>query len=220
MGDLRTDPLRNFKFIVQIMHSVTPGNNGRHRRYGGHEYKLSRLGFMSVSGLQVSTEPIPYREGGMNTTTRKMPGQSDFPPVTLSRGVFDGMPHQWEWFRQIFFYQGGTGNGNIETNFRCDVNIWVLPHPTAASKENYNYEGGRDGNDGDRGPDDHRSKALFKLYNAWPVSFAFSDLDAGGNGALIEQITLVHEGLSYAIANPGGTGQEAYNRRFVNEKNL
>lgn len=45
---------------------------------------------MAVSGLSITTEVIPYREGGMNTTTQKMPGQSDFSPLTLSRGLAAG----------------------------------------------------------------------------------------------------------------------------------
>jgi phage tail-like protein len=48
------------------------------------------MGFMSASGLNITTEVIPYREGGMNTTTQKMPGQSDFAPITLSKGLIVG----------------------------------------------------------------------------------------------------------------------------------
>lgn len=59
VGHIATDPLRNFRFQVQIQH---PGIKG-----------FARMGFMSVSGLNVTTEVIPYREGGMNTTTQKMP---------------------------------------------------------------------------------------------------------------------------------------------------
>lgn len=47
---LATDPLRNFKFQVQIQHPSLK--------------TFARMGFMSVSGLNVTTEVIPYREGG------------------------------------------------------------------------------------------------------------------------------------------------------------
>lgn len=60
IGHLATDPLRNFKFNVNIMHPNLSG--------------FASLGFMTVSGLNITTEVIPYREGGMNTTTQKMPG--------------------------------------------------------------------------------------------------------------------------------------------------
>jgi len=34
------------------------------------------MGFMTVSGLAMTIDVIPYREGGMNTTTQNMPGQA------------------------------------------------------------------------------------------------------------------------------------------------
>lgn len=60
IAHLATDPLRNFKFNVNIMHPHIRG--------------FATMGFMTVSGLNITTEVIPYREGGMNTTTQKMPG--------------------------------------------------------------------------------------------------------------------------------------------------
>ena len=35
----------------------------------------------------------------------------------------------------------------------------------------------------------------FQVYNAWPTSVAYSDLNAGDNAIFVEQITLVHEGF-------------------------
>jgi len=34
------------------------------------------------------------------------------------------------------------------------------------------------------------------LWNAWPGSFSISDLNAGDNGILIQQLQLHHEGFS------------------------
>lgn len=176
---LRSDPIRNFKFQVQINHSI--GNT-----------KLAKLGFMSVSGLQVTTEMIPYREGGMNTTTRKMPGQSDFPPVTLTRGMFGGNAAEWKWFCQIFNYMAGTAGGpQFEPDFRTNIIIRVLPHPTAATNGAWARGGGAEDVFNVPG----RGIVCYKLYNAWPLSLAFSDLDAGGNGIIMTQMTLAHEGL-------------------------
>jgi hypothetical protein len=35
----------------------------------------------------------------------------------------------------------------------------------------------------------------FKVYNAWISQLAYSDLNAGDNAILVEQMTLVHEGF-------------------------
>jgi phage tail-like protein len=35
-----------------------------------------------------------------------------------------------------------------------------------------------------------------EVYNAWPTAVAYSDLNAGDNALLVEQMTLVHEGFN------------------------
>jgi hypothetical protein len=35
----------------------------------------------------------------------------------------------------------------------------------------------------------------FKVYNAWITSLAYSDLNAGDNAILVEQMSLTHEGF-------------------------
>ena len=35
----------------------------------------------------------------------------------------------------------------------------------------------------------------FKVFNAWPTTVAYSDLNAGDNALYVEQMTLVHEGF-------------------------
>lgn len=192
----RSDPLRNFKFTVQIMHPRIP--------------ELATLGFMAISGLQVSTEQIAYREGGFNTFTRKMPGQSDFPPVVCSRGMFVGNARLWQWFRQIFYLGSGTPDHETASaspfgEFRASVRIRVLPHPTADSTTNFTSGGGADPVKSDA----NFAVAAYQLYQAWPLSMSFSDMDAGGNGIIMEQLTLAHEGMKFAIAPPGGYVNEA-----------
>src|ERR1035437_1262504 len=116
IGHISTDPLRNFKFLVDINHPTIPSLGG------------TRMGFMSVSGLNITTEVIPYREGGMNTTTQKMPGQSDFAPITLSRGVIIGDSKMLDWMRQLFTVQQGTGLNRSGLEFRSNMVINVLDH--------------------------------------------------------------------------------------------
>ena len=49
-------------------------------------------------------------------------------------------------------------------------------------------------------------KARFIVYNAWPMGYSFSDLEAGGNAVFIENLTLAHEGWSMQVAaqDPNG----------------
>lgn len=168
LGHIATDPLRNFKFQVSISHPK--------KAYGG-----AKLGFMSVSGLNITTEVIAYREGGMNTTTQKMPGQSDFAPITLSKGVIIGDQRMLDWMLQIFSVQQGAGTKASGADFRATMVINVMDHPVTM------------------GP--VPVKAAFKVFNAWPTAVAFSDLDAGANAILVQQMTLAHEGFQYKLAS-------------------
>lgn len=166
---IETDPIRNFKFQVNIAH--------------GGIADMIRLGFMSCSGLAASTDMIPYREGGNNTTTRKMPGQTNFGPITLSRGMIMGTRQMWLWFCEIFYVVQGGGRGRAGDNFRSNFHINVLDHPVTQGLVPI--------------------KARFNVYNAWPTVVAYSDFDAGGNGVMIEQLTLEHEGFDVHTAGPG-----------------
>jgi phage tail-like protein len=171
VGHIATDPLRNFKFQVQVQHPTIKG--------------FARMGFMSVSGLNVTTEVIPYREGGMNTTTQKMPGQSDFAPITLSKGLAVGDSQMMAWMRQLFTVIQGTGTGKAGAEFRTIVDISVLDHPVTSGNA--------------------PAKAAFRVYNAWPTAVAFSDLDAGANAIVVQQMTLAHEGFEFKLANSVGS---------------
>lgn len=170
IAHLATDPLRNFKFNVNIMHPYIKG--------------FASMGFMTVSGLNITTEVIPYREGGMNTTTQKMPGQSDFAPITLSNGVAVGSGPMWKWMQELFTVMQGTGTGKAGQDFRATIDVMVLDHPVTSSQVPV--------------------KAIYRIYNAWPTSIAFSDFDAGANAVLMQQISLAHEGFDMKLATQIG----------------
>jgi phage tail-like protein len=144
------------------------------------------IGFTSVSGLSVATDSIPYREGGYNTTVHQIPGQTTFTPLTLQRGVLIGSKQNWDWMRNLFatVTAGNTTRG-VDQNFRCDLEIAVLSHPIPGSPN---------ANDTTTTSTDHVAMR-FKVYNAWPTSVAYSDLNAGDNALFVEQMTLVHEGF-------------------------
>jgi phage tail-like protein len=167
LAHIATDPLRNFKFLVSIFPPSGAAIN---------------IGFMSVSGLNVTTSVIAYREGGMNTVTQKLPGQSDFSPIVLSRGVAVGVMEDIQWFKEIFAVtQGSAGTVGAGNDFRNNVEIAVLAHPATAGNIPVS--------------------AVFYVYNAWPTALAYSDLDAGANQLLVSQLTLAHEGWDYSVAN-------------------
>jgi phage tail-like protein len=142
------------------------------------------IGFMSVSGFNINIDVIAYREGGYNTTTQKMPGQADFSPITFSRGVIMGNTVDIDWLTQLFTVIQGTGTTTPGTDFRRTVDVQVLDHPITSGTVNV--------------------KAWFRIYNAWPTSVSWSDLDAGANQLLIEQMALAHEGFDYTLAKNVG----------------
>jgi phage tail-like protein len=88
--------------------------------------------------------------------------------------------------------QNGTTSLQGE-NFRADVEIEVLTHPIAGS-------GGSNVDLTVANYKDHVS-ARFQVYNAWPTSVAYSDLNAGDNALFVEQLTLVHEGFDMTWAS-------------------
>lgn len=170
-SSIHTDPLRNFRFLVDIAHTTPTGR------------KLTQLGFMQCAGLNVETSVITYRQGGYNTTTQKMPGQSEFTPITLSRGAMVNTPHSYDWMNEIFSVIQGQGSYAPQKaldDFRCDMTIKVLAHPYTKPHVPV--------------------KLRFRVFRAWPVSMGYSDLDAGGNAVLMEQMVIQHEGWRAAYA--------------------
>lgn len=167
------DPLRNFKFRCEFVRneSVTP--------------VFANMGFISVGGFGVQTDMIPYREGGDNTTTRKMPGQSEFSPLSFVNGIFmDNKNAGYEWFKHVFSVISGAGNARWNEDFRCDIIITVLVHPTTK------YTTGGVGS-----PTSRKSAGMrIKVYNAWPGSVQFNDLNAGDNSIMVSTMTVHHEG--------------------------
>ncbi len=169
------DPLRNFKFRVTFLGTESVARNFD-----------TQAGFISVGGLGIQTEMIAYREGGDNTITRKMPGQSDVGPLQLVRGVFM-LPNspQYEWFKHVFAVNWGTGNTGYNEDFRCDAIIRVNKHPVTRWNR---------GGEGD--PTVSASAGLaWYVYNCWPSALQYNDLNAGDNSIEVETMTLQHEGF-------------------------
>src|SRR5581483_9982313 len=170
LSSIATDPLRNFKWMVNFRPSSGPPTS---------------MFFMTCSGLSLSIDAIPYREGGYNTTTQKMPGQADFGPLTFTKGVMLGSQFQVQWVQQIFSVIQGTGSQGDGQDFRQNIEILILDHPVTTAQV--------------------AVKAAFTVYRAWPTALAFSDLDAGANQLFISQMTVAHEGFTPVIAAIAGS---------------
>ncbi|MHA7109561.1 phage tail protein [Sunxiuqinia elliptica] len=62
----------------------------------------TKVGFSEVSGLDVETEVIEYRDGAMREYSKlKMPGMQKFSNITLKRGVFQKDNEFFEWWNSV-----------------------------------------------------------------------------------------------------------------------
>lgn len=89
----RKDPYRNFNFVVEI--------DG-----------ITQAGFSDCSGFGASTDPIEYREGGRNTTTLKMPGQTKYPNIVLKWGLTDSR-ELYNWYHDVVKGKIRRAHGSI-----------------------------------------------------------------------------------------------------------
>ncbi len=183
---LATDPIRNFRFLVSFAATDTTNT--------AISMATATLGFTSVSGLAVTTDSIPYREGGFNTTVHQIPGQTSFQPITLQNGVVIGKREKWDWMRNLFATVQGGATRTLAGGFRCDMTIKVLAHPVPALSAT-EIAGTSD------------VAMQFKVYNAWPTAVAYSDLNAGDNSLFVEQMTLVHEGFDASWSSFDSSGK-------------
>lgn len=71
-GNPTKDPFLNFNYMLEIDNLVV-GN------------------FHECSGLDSTIDVIEHREGGQNTTPKKIPGQTKYSNLVLKRGVYDEM---------------------------------------------------------------------------------------------------------------------------------
>lgn len=66
------------------------------------EWGGTKLGFSEVSGLDVETEVIEYRDGVMPEYNKlKMPGMQKYGNITLKRGVFSKDNEFFDWWNTV-----------------------------------------------------------------------------------------------------------------------
>ena len=73
------DPYGSFRFLVEI--------DG-----------IARAAFQEVSGFDSDVEVMEHREGGENTTVRKLPGLTKYSNIQLKWGMTDD-PELYDWHR-------------------------------------------------------------------------------------------------------------------------
>src|SRR5438132_11273551 len=94
----RVDPYVNFNFLVEI--------DG-----------ITRAGFHEVNGIDSTIDVIEHREGGDNTTPRKLAGMTKHSAITLKWGMTDD-PQLYQWHRDAVQGNVQRKNGSIVLNDR------------------------------------------------------------------------------------------------------
>jgi len=146
----RFDPYKNFKFRVKW--------DGRYV-----------AGVTRVGGLTRTTQVISHREGGDPSVTRKSPGQTDYAPVTLERGVTHDTEFE-RWANRLWSFGAGLGAEVSLRDFRRDVTV-----------ELYNEAG--------------QLVIAYHVFRCWVSEYtALPQLDASSNAVAIQSITLQNEG--------------------------
>jgi len=156
----RFDPYKNFKFRVKW--------DGRYI-----------AGVSKIGSLKRTTEVVKHREGGDPSSSRKMPGRTEYEPVTIERGVTHDREFE-QWANKVWNFGSGLGAEVSLRDFRKDIIIDV-----------YNEAG--------------QLVLAYKLFRCWVSEFnAQADLDANANAVLIQSIKLENEGWErdYEVAEP------------------
>ena len=89
----RVDPFDNFNFKVEIDGIV-------------------RAAFQQCSGFDSTIDVIEHREGGENTTPRKLPGLTKYSNISLKWGITDDM-ELYQWHRDAVLGRLQRRNGSI-----------------------------------------------------------------------------------------------------------
>lgn len=128
------------------------------------------LGVSKVSGLSRTTQVVRHREGGDPSPIHLAPGQTDYGPITMERGVSNDATFE-QWANKVFDWTNSgaaVGQPTSLLDFRKDLTI-----------ELYNEAG--------------QKVAAWNVHRAWVSEFhAMPDLD--GDGLAVESIVIQNEG--------------------------
>lgn len=138
---------------------------------------ITRAGFSEVSGMNLSVDPIEYREGDdLRNTPRKYPGLTKFGNISLKWGTSNDSDFL-EWILSVAPSNTAPPTGLV----RHTVTVTLID------------DAGADG-------------PSWELINAWPVSYNVPDLSGLGGDVAITSLELCCEGLQHTPAsNMAGT---------------
>ena len=100
----RVDPYKNFKFRVQWDGRVV-------------------LGVSKVSPLKRTTEVVPHRDGGDNSSDLKSPGRTSYEAVTMERGITHDLEFE-AWANLVHPYDGDPVKDLV--NYKKPLTLEVL----------------------------------------------------------------------------------------------
>ena len=99
----RVDPFLNYNFLVEL--------DG-----------ITRAAFTEVTGLDATTEPVDFREGGENGSVRKLPGITRYGNIVLRWGMTLDR-ELYDWHRQTVLGNVVRKNGSIIVLDRRGVEV-------------------------------------------------------------------------------------------------
>jgi phage tail-like protein len=146
----RFNPYKNFKFQL---------------KWDG----IYVAGISKCSALIRTTQVVKHRDGADPSTPRLSPGQSEFKPITLERGVTYDLAFE-AWANKVWQVNASLGAEVSLKDFRKNVRL-----------EFYNEAG--------------QLAIAYTIQNAWVSEYqALPELDASGNAVAIQRIVLENEG--------------------------
>lgn len=154
--------------------AIFPVNPNRFDPYQNFRFRVSWegryvAGVQKIGSLKRSTEVVKWREGGDPTNSRKLPGRTEYEPITLERGVTQDVEFE-QWANKVWQHGAGLGQQVSLADFRKDIKIELL-----------NESG--------------QVVLTYKVYRCWVSEFvALPDLDASANAVAIQTMRLENEG--------------------------
>ena len=125
----------------------------------------------TVGGLTRKTEVVSFHAGGAPQTAFKIPGQTDYQPVRLERGITTDTAFE-DWANLMTLYPNTQKLGT-------QVNLPTFRKPMQI--ELYNQQG--------------VIVQRYNLYQCWPSEYtALPDLNSEANTVALASLTIEHEG--------------------------
>jgi phage tail-like protein len=185
MAGVTYDPLRSFKFHVTL---VGQGAFGE-------------IGFQKVSGLKESSGVVDYREGNMMVHKRKLPGLTNYEPITLTRGAAPGNTARqlFDWRALVARYNDGEGSVGNLSPYGDGVIAIENPEGSIGFRRIIQIDVF------DKGEPNSAPRRSWRVQKSWPSQLSVSDLNAEASEVLIDTLVLEHEGLKIMTPEYGNS---------------